>query len=86
MRKIPVIFNGGEARDAQRHQYGVNYMICDADGVELYAEVGPEEWDSFDPEDFDAAAFDTWSEDTLKAEIIRQAEEAGIPADALSFD
>ena len=70
--KAKVIFEGGESRN--NPEKAVDYMLVNlTDGTELYAEADPVEgndWANFD---------------TLKAEILKQAAEAGISADRLYF-
>lgn len=70
--KAKVVFEGGKSRyDAEK---AVNYMLVNlTDGTELYAEA-------------DAVEGDDWANfDTLKAEILKQAAEAGIGEDRLYF-
>lgn len=51
----------------------VDYMICDIDGIELYAEAQPVEDD------------ETGTYDGLRAEILKQAEAEGIDPETLHF-
>lgn len=80
VEKIEVRFEGGEARDFHHGELpAVNYMLAaveDEDGeeIELYAEYAVNESDD------EIAGYDE-----LKAEIIEQAKEYGIPATDLHF-
>lgn len=82
IRKNDVEYKSGESR----YGFGaVDYMYCLVEeggkGIELYAEVKNETWNSeLESYDDERATFDT-----LKAEIIRQALEAGINTDGLVF-
>lgn len=69
--KIEVEYKAGESR--KNPGEGIDYMLADVDGVELYAEAEPVEGD------------ETGTYDELRAEIIRQAEENGIDAEKLRF-
>ena len=70
--KAKVVFEGGESR--YNPEKAADYMLVKlTDGTELYAEAEPvegDEWANFD---------------TLKAEILKQAAEAGISPDRLYF-
>lgn len=80
VEKIEVMFAGGEARDFHPGNiHVVNYMLAtfeDEDGeeIELYAEYAVNESDD------EIAGYDE-----LKAEIIEQAKEYGIPESDLHF-
>nr|DAF50134.1 MAG TPA: hypothetical protein [Siphoviridae sp. ctzyE57]DAG63890.1 MAG TPA: hypothetical protein [Caudoviricetes sp.] len=80
MKKIEVRFEGGEARDFHQGKLNaVNFMLAkfedeDGDEIELYAEHEMNE-------DDDECAY----YDELKAEIIEQAKEYGIPESDLHF-
>ena len=87
-----VTFMGGESRTNPGQ--GVNYMcvvVPDKDGedVELYAEaMQPEEWEGLSPDDIpqeELNKFDDESFQSLKEEIIRQANEIGFNIDQLEF-
>lgn len=87
---INVLFEGGESR--QNHDLGCNYMIAhaeDSEGndVELYSEVlVPDDWQEYEEiPDGERERFDQESFEELKADIIRQAKEAGIEVQNLSF-
>lgn len=69
---INVEFNGGQGRKTDA---AVNYMLAEADGVELYAEMEI-------PED---ANPDEYGYDELKDEIIAQAKENKIDTSLLKF-
>lgn len=70
--KINVEFNGGQGRKINA---AVNYMLAEADGIELYAEMEI-------PED---ANPDEYGYDELKDEIIAQAKENDIDESLLKF-
>ena len=69
---INVEFNGGQGRKTDA---AVNYMLAEADGIELYAEMEI-------PED---ANPDEYGYDELKDEIIKQAKENKIDPSLLKF-
>lgn len=69
---INVEFNGGQGRKTDA---AVNYMLAEADGIELYAEMEI-------PED---ANPDEYGYDELKDEIIKQAKENKIDTSLLKF-
>lgn len=69
---INVEFNGGQGRKTDA---AVNYMLAEADGIELYAEMEI-------PED---ANPDEYGYDELKDEIIKQATENKIDTSLLKF-
>lgn len=65
-----VRYEGGESRCSN---IGIDYMLADVEGVELYAEAKPvdgDEWGTFDE---------------LKTAILEQAAAHGIPAELLVF-
>lgn len=65
-----VRYEGGESRYSNA---GIDYMLAEVEGVELYAEAKPvdgDEWGTYDE---------------LKAAILEQATEHGIPAELLVF-
>lgn len=72
--KITVLYAAGESRYSTA---GIDYMIAkiedEDEDVELYAEATPVDGD------------ECGTYDELKAAILEQAAEHGIPADALSF-
>lgn len=69
---INVEFNGGQGRKINA---AVNYMLAEADGIELYAEIEI-------PED---ANPDEYGYDELKEKIIVQAKENDIDESLLKF-
>lgn len=69
---INVEFNGGQGRKTDA---AVNYMLAEADGIELYAEMEI-------PEDTNP---DEYGYDELKDEIIKQAKENKIDTSLLKF-
>lgn len=69
--KTEVIYQGGESRTISGQ--AVDYMLATVGDTELYAELPAVEDD------------ETANYDALKAEILRQADEAGIAASALRF-
>lgn len=75
--KIEVRYEGGEARMPKYFGQAVDYMLAivpvEDDEIELYAEAEPVEDD------------ECGTYDDLKAEILRQAEAAGIDAATLKF-
>lgn len=83
MTRIKVDFQGGESRYTAGK--AVDYMIAsteiDGQEIELYAESENPTWDEEKEEFEDETA--TYAE--LKEEILRQAEEAGIPESSLDF-
>lgn len=88
--KIKVSFEGGESRDPFKGS--CNYMLAtttddEGDEVELYAEesIKGTRFDCDEHEDFDFDGFDDYSYPILKAEITRQAIEAGIDPARLEF-
>lgn len=98
--KIKVEYMGGPMRECTKEIESGLYMLAklaDKDGfvgddydpdAELYAEIGhqkseydlDEDGEIIDPEKYDAEDYAY-----LKAEILAQAEERGIPADRLEF-
>lgn len=66
-----VNYSGGESR--YNPGKAIDYMIVDVDGEELYAEADAIEDD------------ETGTYDSLKDEIIKQADEIGIPRSELKF-
>ena len=84
MEKYIIGYYGGES--LQHPGKACDYMICaarDEDGepVEMYAEA-------ICPDDVTEDNVDAWSDsvyDTLKAEIIEQAERLGVTAEQLEF-
>lgn len=70
MKKFFVEYDGGQSRYSD---CGIDYMLADVDGVELYAEAEPHEDD------------ETGTYDELKAAILEQAAENGIAAESLKF-
>lgn len=92
MEKYEVTFMGGESRTNPGQ--GVNYMIVtvpgdDGEDIELYAEaMQPDEWEGLSPDDIpqeELNKFDVESFQSLKGEIIRQAQEIGFNPDQLEF-
>jgi hypothetical protein len=73
MEKIDVIYLAGQPRDVHAHPGGVDYMLVEVDGVELYVECDPDDED------------ETGTYDDLKAEILLQAKEHGIDPGILKF-
>lgn len=71
--KINVNYQSGEGRDIRG---GVDYMRAVVDDVELYAEEAITE----ETDEAENARYDV-----LRAEILKQAAEAGIAADRLAF-
>jgi len=71
MGKFKVEYGGGESR--YNPSQGVDYMIVEVDGIELYAETLASETD------------ETMTYDELKSIIIEQAKEKEISPDALNF-
>lgn len=74
-KKFDVLYSAGEGRYIPG---GVDYMIttaenADEDDVELYAEMEPVEGD------------ECGTYDDLKAEILDQAKEKGVPVESLKF-
>lgn len=83
MKKYRIQFEGGESR---HDDYAVNYLICmDApEGVTLYAECpSPCHQDEYGEWVQDCSEF--YGYHALKADILAQAAEAGIPVDQLEF-
>ena len=77
--RYKVTYGGGESR------YGaesVDYMLVEADGMELYAEAKNDTWNDEKQEyDDDNATYEE-----LKAKIIEQAVRNGIDASLICFD
>lgn len=65
-----VRYEGGESRYSNA---GIDYMLADVEGVELYAEAKPVDGD------------ECGTYDELKAAILEQAAAHGIPAELLVF-
>lgn len=75
-----VQFMAGEGRYSTK---GVNFMICDTGAEELYAEIEvPDELLDEGELTYEA---EMYGYEELKAQIIRQAEEAGINTEDLDF-
>lgn len=65
-----VRYEGGESRYSNA---GIDYMLAEVEGVELYAEAKPVDGDEYG------------TYDELKAAILEQAAAHGIPAELLFF-
>lgn len=78
MEKVHVRYEGGQSRYSDR---GIDYMLAVVDGVELYAEADPDDYGYGEPGYEETATYDD-----LKAAILGQAAEHGIPAIKLEFD
>ena len=74
MKKYRVEFSGGESRQGIN---GVNYMLVDVDGIELYAE--------YDVTDVPEDEVDFAGYDALKESILSQASESEINKQDLIF-
>lgn len=72
MKKTEVIYSSGESRTGTGR--GVDFMLAEVDGVELYAERLADDYDS-----------ETGSYEDLKADSLHLAEEQGIDPDTLKF-
>ena len=74
MKKYRAEFSGGESRQGIN---GVNYMLVDVDGIELYAE--------YDVTDVPEDEVDFAGYDALKESILSQASESEINKQDLIF-
>lgn len=79
MQRVHVIYQGGESRYNPGN--AVDFMLAVVDGVELYAEADPDDYGYGEPGYEETATYDD-----LKAAILGQAAEHGIPAIKLDFD
>lgn len=78
MKRVHVTYQGGESRYSEN---GVDFMLAVVDGVELYAEADPDDYG------YGEAGYDeTATYDDMKAAILGQAAEHGIPAIKLEFE
>lgn len=75
MTKINVDYQAGRSRYSEA---GIDFMLAEIDGIELYAEIE-------NPTDMSTGDEEAVNYDELKAEIIRQAQEAGIETGRLRF-
>lgn len=97
MGKVKVIFASGQSRFSNK---GIDYMMCEVDGKELYAERDPMDYISDEDKEMTSEmseddkfdflfsrydGFETLTYEDLKADILKQAEENGISIESIDF-
>lgn len=78
MQRVHVTYQSGESRYNGK---AIDFMLAVVDGVELYAEADLDDYGYGEPGYKETATYDD-----LKAAILGQAAEHGIPAIKLEFD